>query len=452
MAYIEDLMQDQVRRGHDVSYFFSGRQYPYVTGPRLRRWERDGVAMLEVVNSPLYDHGRQPELELDEPRIERMFGRLIHELRPEVVHVQELAGLPSSVLDVARDAGIPTVLTLQDYFALCPTFKLLDAEGNVCLRHQIGGDCVATTAAEPSFPGLLFEATLRHDLPRLPVLRTMRPERRDPRIERISRVLARRVPAPLESGADGSASQAASFQARRDVNVERLNRVDRLIAMSARVTEIHGVLGVDANRVQTMQLTLAHMESLRPRQAGGGRPVIFATLGGLESVAKGGRLMLDALGSLADAARTGRFRLLAFGHAAPAIADEARVLPGVELRGGFRPGELDGLLDEVDVGIMPSIWEEAYGYAGMEFLAKGIPVIGNAIGGIVEYTREGETGWLNRSCTSEELARIMSDVIERPEQVAELNGKLLAARGSIVKPMADHGDEMDVVYREVIAG
>jgi len=54
--------------------------------------------------------------------------------------------------------------------------------------------------------------------------------------------------------------------------------------------------------------------------------------------------------------------------------------------------ELDHILDEVDVGIMPSVREEAYGYAGMEFLAKGIPVISNAIGGLVDYTREGETG------------------------------------------------------------
>jgi len=39
VAYVEDLMDEQVRRGDDVAYFFSGRQYPYVGGPRLRRWD-----------------------------------------------------------------------------------------------------------------------------------------------------------------------------------------------------------------------------------------------------------------------------------------------------------------------------------------------------------------------------------------------------------------------------
>ena len=93
-------MDEQVRRGHEVTYFFSGRQYPLARGPRLRRWERDGVTMLEVVDSPLYDHGRQPELEIAEPQIDRILEDVLAELRPDAVHVQELAGLPFSVLDV----------------------------------------------------------------------------------------------------------------------------------------------------------------------------------------------------------------------------------------------------------------------------------------------------------------------------------------------------------------
>lgn len=41
-----------------------------------------------------------------------------------------------------------------------------------------------------------------------------------------------------------------------------------------------------------------------------------------------------------------------------------------------------------------------YGYAGVKFLAKGIPVIANALGEMPEYTRPRVTGWLNRSCSN----------------------------------------------------
>src|SRR3954467_1281041 len=118
VAYVEDLMDEQVRAGHEVSYFFSGRQYPRARGPRLKRWETRGVAMLEMVNSPIYDHGRQPALELSEPAAERMLAGVLERVRPDTVHVQELAGLPTSVLDVVRQSGAPLVVTLQDYFPL----------------------------------------------------------------------------------------------------------------------------------------------------------------------------------------------------------------------------------------------------------------------------------------------------------------------------------------------
>src|SRR5207249_776614 len=155
--------------------------------------------------------------------------------------------------------------------------------------------------------------------------------------------------------------------------------------------------------------------------------------------------------ALATGPRAGRFRLLVFGVVHHSLREEAESTPGVELRGGYRPEELDALLDEVDVGIIPSIWEEAYGYVGPELLAKGIPLIANAIGGIVEYARDGETAWLNRSCSAEELTRIMTGVLEQPERIRDLSERILSARDSVVKPFASHADEMDEIYAELVA-
>ena len=102
--YAEDLMAAQVARGHDVHYFFSGRFYPYVSGPRLKRWRRGGVAMHEVLNAPLIpgegEGTRHPERELSERRMEAAFERTLRRVEPDVVHFQELHGLPSSCVDV----------------------------------------------------------------------------------------------------------------------------------------------------------------------------------------------------------------------------------------------------------------------------------------------------------------------------------------------------------------
>ena len=147
----------------------------------------------------------------------------------------------------------------------------------------------------------------------------------------------------------------------------------------------------------------------------------------------------------------GRFRLIAFGHVDPRYRQVLAGLPGVELRTPYVAFQLDALLDEVDVGLVPSVWEEAYAYAGIEFLAKGIPVLANAIGGVTDYTREGETGWLNRSCEAPELARIMARLVEQPAEVDALSAKVRARRDEIVMPLARHAEEVDALYRELIA-
>jgi glycosyltransferase involved in cell wall biosynthesis len=443
VAYVEDLMHEQAGRGHEVSYFFSGRYYPWLRRPRLRRWRLDSIHMIEVVGSPLHDHGRQPQLELSEPHIERIFERELRRVRPDVVHVQELAGLPSSLIDIAGRAGLPAVMTLQDYFPLCSTFKLLDSTGQVCLRRAIGEDCVATVAAEPRDSAILFEGTIRHAVNRR--LGRLPTERREQLIHTLSRRLGRLA------DSRGVPADAAAFQRRRDVNVERLNRLERVVAMSNRVAEIYALLGVERERLRAMQLTLAHIEKLTPRRFVPRSPVTFATLGGGESEPKGARLLLDAARSLAPEARAGRFRLVIFGHVDPSVRAEAAELDGVELGTAFAPGELGAMLDGVDVGLMPSIWEEAYGYAGMEFLAKGIPVIANAIGGMVDYVRDGETGWLNQSRSANGLAELMRRAIERPGEIQRLNANLIENRHSLIKPLARHADEMEEVYREAIA-
>src|SRR5205823_2301556 len=81
------------------------------------------------------------------------------------------------------------------------------------------------------------------------------------------------------------------------------------------------------------------------------------------------------------------------------VTDETRErlerLPNVEWAGYYDPADLQRVLEPYHVGVIPSVWEEVYGYVGLELLAAGLPVIGNARGGIVDYVRDGETGWVN---------------------------------------------------------
>jgi glycosyltransferase involved in cell wall biosynthesis len=233
--------------------------------------------------------------------------------------------------------------------------------------------------------------------------------------------------------------------------VVRLGRVERLIAQSRRVEEIYRLLGVEGDGLRTVHLTLAHLSRIEPRPPREPRRLTLATVGGFIGPSKGSELMLDVLGRLHSNGAAGSFRLLVLGPVHPSAAPRLARFPEVELLGEYDRFELDRLLEDVDVGIMPSVWEEAYGFAGIELLAKGIPVVANRIGGIVEYVREGETGWLNEPCSAEGLATILKALLDDPPQVAEMSRRVLARRAELVKPFDEHALEMEGIYREAIA-
>jgi glycosyltransferase involved in cell wall biosynthesis len=451
--YAEDLMAAQAARGHHVAYLLSGRHYPGLRGPRLRRWSRSGVAMLEVVNPPIVvglERGtRAPERDLEEPRLERVFERTLHDERPDVVHVQELLGFPSSILEIAREAGVPVVMTLQDYFPLCATVRLFDSDGRVCMRREVDADCAVRNAAAPPDAGHLVRHTMHFELARakarVPGLRRASFAPLGPLVEPAVRGLARvrHGPQPAPDGAP-----AGEFQRRRDVNLARLGNVDRLLAQSTRVEEIYRQLGVENRSLRTLHLTLAHLADISPRPPREPSRLTFATPGGFIGPSKGSELMVETLERLHAMGHGGRFRLRVLGPVHPDVDERAARFPELERAGEYDRFELDPLLEDVDVGIMPSVWEEAYGFAGLELLAKGIPVVANRIGGMVDYVREGETGWLNDSCSAEGMARLLARLIESPAEVADRSRGALAARDELIRPFGDHVDEVEAIYRE----
>ena len=149
MNYVEDLMDAQVASGDRVTYFCAGRHYPLLSADHLHRWSRRGIAMREIINSSLRFAAptRNPDDDLHHAPSERHFATVLEEVSPDVVHIHELVGLPSSIIDLTRAAEIPVIATLQDYGTLCPSSKLYEVDGQLCRRHDVGESLAAYPAS-----------------------------------------------------------------------------------------------------------------------------------------------------------------------------------------------------------------------------------------------------------------------------------------------------------------
>lgn len=460
IAYVEDLAAEQAARGHDVAYFFAGRHLPRAERPRLRRWCRGGVQMLELFNCPVVVGAERgtldPDRELSESATEAAFRAALDSFWPELVHVQELSGLPSSLLEIPRERGIPVVLSLEDYQLLCPVVKLYDVEDNNCKRLRPGHMCAVCCRQAPSDNSHLVRRTLEDlvipggDRGLALANNALNAVRHQP-VARAA--LTRLRPRPTDAGApaqDRTASPAA-YDRRRDVNVARMSGVDLVLAMSHGVASLCARLGVSEERLRVLQFTLSHLDGLVPSgRLEPAAPPVFAVLNGCSSRAKGVDVVREALGVL-DATPYASIELQVWGYVSPAARAWLAAHPAVQLRGNYANADLPRILEQVDVGIVPSVWEEAYGYTGIEFLAAGVPVIGTRRGGIPDYTRPGETGWLLESADGAELGRLLTRLATDPDDIAAMRACVADRRDSLVKSMSTHADELDGIYRELLS-
>lgn len=458
IIYADHVMRAQQRRGHEVVYFCSGRQVPPLGESHLRkRTDPYGIRVYEVLNSPAFENTR-PDVELDEDRCDAMFGHVLETERPDVIHVHELLGLPSSLLLVARQRGIPVVMTLHDYHLLCPVQKLYDADGNNCDRPLPGQMCPTCVRHDPRVLAEFRQSTITGEYLRLTGPLPRRAREAAVRGGRVAMAARRRLQPSAPPPPGGTVVEAddvpvaapEAYDRRRVVNVERLKGVDLLLAPAAGVADVYVELGVDRERIQVLPHTVEHIAELSPRaMSAPPEPVRFATLNGAISKQKGAHVLAGAVRRLDDLGLTGAYELRVLGFADQAVRPELDRF-GAKVLGAYAPGDLPKLLADVDVGIVPSAWREVFGFVGPEFLASGIPVIGNDRGGIPEYVRDGQSGWLNQSSTGEELGSIMASIIAEPQQILDRHRYVIEHRDDLVKTLERHVDELDAVYAGLI--
>lgn len=76
------------------------------------------------------------------------------------------------------------------------------------------------------------------------------------------------------------------------------------------------------------------------------------------------------------------------------MAAELGLADRVKFCGFLGGAELAREIEGAAYAAMPSVWYENGPYAALELMARGIPLIASALGGIPELVRDGETGLL----------------------------------------------------------
>jgi glycosyltransferase involved in cell wall biosynthesis len=162
---------------------------------------------------------------------------------------------------------------------------------------------------------------------------------------------------------------------------------------------------------------------------------------------KGHQVLFEALPSIVR--RVGTVAVLLAGdgpHRARFEAEVRRLGLGSFVRFLGRRDDVAQLIALSSVVVVPSL-AESFGFAALEAMSLGKPVVASSLGGIAEVV--GECGVLTRPGSAESVVRGVCSVLEHPEQAREIGeaGRVRARLFSAGRMMRGY----EAVYARVLA-
>lgn len=415
-VYLKNLIDHLMKQNIDVYFLSSGLSYnffkKYIYLKKTQNIFGQRCKSFEIVNSHVMSPGhfsfRYVQNRADDIEMTAVFDKFLTEHGPfNVVHFHNLEGIPLNFLKL-KDNFFDTKIfvTLHNYFSFCPQVNLWRREEQNCRNFRKGAGCVNCLTYEPP-----YKAALRaHQLAFMLKFLGFGPEKRFFKFafKHITKlkVIYRWIYAttdPLKKDRNltdennkltiEGLKSAKKFDARRRMYVSSLNDYcDGIIAVSKRTATLARDFNIDDSKLSVVYIGTKQAEHIKakrkpPRQ---GAVISFIFMGYMRKD-KGFYFLLDALTNLHPAVAS-RMRIVI---AAPitdrnavqrlkAIADKFQE---IVIYDGYTHRNLPKILEGIDVGIVPVLWEDNLPQVAVELVANGIPIITSDLGGSSELSQ-----------------------------------------------------------------
>jgi glycosyltransferase involved in cell wall biosynthesis len=365
--------------------------------------------------------------EYDDPWIEAHLTQYLAEEKPDIFHMISGYLMTAAAIRAAKSLDIPVVLTLTDFWFLCPRVTLLRTSGQVC-RENTSLDCVRCgfemkrrfrlpAQKAPALTGALW-----HQVQGLPVVS-----------ERVTKVDDRVV-----------ALRAA------------LGEVDVAICPSHFLKGVYISKGFKARRMQFLRQGLAHVPKLPLKKTSSGQ----LRVGYIGQIAqhKGVHVLVDAFLQLSQVSRQVQLKLYGdttrfsrFYRDLQSKVTKAtqgdKVNGQIQFLGTFGNRQISQIHEGIDVLVVPSIWYENSPNVILEAFAHQTPVIASDLGGMAELVADKRTGLLFAAGNADALAQELKVILDDP-------GILSALQKNIVPPITLDAEmnELSRIYQSILAG
>lgn len=342
-----------------------------------------------------YDHGG----------IWQYTSELAGRIQPDVIHLISGYLITPAAISVASKLGIPSVVTVTDYWFVCPRINLIRSDGRACSGPESAIDCTRCLMSE----------SRRYRLP----------ERALPALANFAWRRAATTPLLMK-------------------HLPLCDEIERRSVFLRDLLNSTTSIVIPTNSLRSALLKLGARDRFRlirhsvDRNASGigemrstksVATIRFGFMGNLIP-SKGIETLLEAYALLR---RDRQSISLEIWGTPPTDAKFKRRIdqllataPGAVVHGRYSPGDVGQILAGIDVLIVPSRWPEIGPYVVLEAFAAGVPVIASALGNMVELVQHDANGLLFSPDSPADLAAQMRRCIDEPELIPRLCARITA--------------------------
>jgi len=385
----------------------------------LNSYKKNGLRIYELCMSLGIRIRKMTKLKMSyaDRNVEKRFREILEKVRPDVIHFQHLVMLSASLIKVAKEREIPVVLTLHDYWSICPRVQLVKYDYTVCMgpNEECSNcfNCWNKGLAE-NLAGFLKNYAIPRSLSKKAV-------------EIVLKLINRQK----------------DFVERTKYMKTVLLEADKIIAPSNFLRNICINYRIPSHKVVFVEngTNLNLFRGFRKKKK---EKLCFGFIGEILRH-KGVHVLIEAFNKVNDKnvelriygnynLRSNYFKRL-----------QAQIRNShIKFMGRFE--DVREPYSNVDVLIFPSVWYENCPLVLKEASTTGTPVIASNIGAIPEFVRDGENGLLFEVGNAAHLFQKISMIVKSPNLITYFRENMRQ-----VKTIEEQATELKQIYNQLIS-
>ncbi|WGX75705.1 glycosyltransferase [Paraclostridium bifermentans] len=361
--YCTDLMVEQAKSNNKVFLLFPGKMN-FIKKDRAKiKFYRDykNVKVYELVNPlpvPILNGIFNPKL-FTKSCDKEVLKTFLENIRIDIVHIHTLMGLYKEFLEVCNELDIKIVFTSHDYFGLCPKVNFINYQGELCEEINFE-EC--------------SKCNLRADsIKKIKILQS-RPYRyiKDKGIiDKLKKYLKSNSNANLQEEKQCIAENTSGIDEYIALNKyyhSMFKYIDRIFFNSEVAKSIYRRY-IDIDGV-TIPITHGGIKDNRKIRYYNQSEILRLTYLGPYKEYKGFKFLTDVMREL-EMEGYNKIILNAYGDTNPTLETPKNMV----INGKYNYLYLSSIFENTDMLIVPSIWDETFGFITLESLSYGVPVL-----------------------------------------------------------------------------